>query len=128
MDKFKIPEKNGRLLIISTAVFSVLYFVSIFLTGMNVSMAILNIALWVCICFGQNWARICKMVLAVLIVSVYIVSGCQILISYSESAEIPDINIKDTLIIIYDILRSSAEIFILYRYAGKAENKSQLQK
>lgn len=108
-------DKGRKLLIIWACIFSAVYIIAMAVGEMNVSMAIFNIALWICICFAQNWAKLVKIVLNFIMLAVYAIAGCQLLVQYANSAEIPEFNIGFVLLLLFDIIRPLAEIMVLYK-------------
>ncbi|MGN0607249.1 MAG: hypothetical protein ACI4JM_12075 [Oscillospiraceae bacterium] len=107
-------EKNKKSLLISAAVFSAVYIVIAIVTA-DVYTALINIVLWGCMCLGQNWARVSKIAIDIILICVYAVSLWQIFMSSDMNFK-PDNSLISAIAI--NTIVPVIELIVIYKSKG----------
>lgn len=106
-----VMEKQKKTVFITAAVFSALYIITGIATS-DMYIAVINVILWGCMCFGYNWAKMSKVLLNIIVVCVYLCAVVQMILQQNNSVEISPVLIFKTFV---NVIIPAAEIIIIYK-------------
>ncbi len=114
MKLFENIEGNRRKVCMVALIFSVVSLIGAVAMS-DFYTALVNIILWVCMCFGYSWARSSKIIIDGILGCVYAVSFWQIAMRYFNGEVLPVIPTQLIISVIFNFVQPIIEIIIIYK-------------